>query len=253
MKKILLVVVMIFAALPMNAQFSVAGVRLASGFAYASDDLFDNAPILSCGAGLFVQYGFTKRYQHFAVQGGLFVERCGSRYTMDFPVWESVQKGKYAMQYLSLPVLVNWNKPLYFAGRGKSVNINVGPEFRCGLFGRINEEQTSDITDNPAINYEIKESAFKHLRRLDVGLQSTIGFELNNLTLDFVCYWGFIPLRDTKDVYKYIDTQYGTGDKLMRNETGHTGTNRTFSIALGYKIPFRQALNSAKTANPFKK
>lgn len=253
MKKILIIIVLISATLSLKAQFSVVGVQLATGIAYASDDLFYNSPILSYDASLYVQYGFSKRYQHFALQGGLCVDRRGTHYKMDFPVWESVQKGKYSMHYLSLPILGCWNKPLFFAGRGKSINIKIGPEFSCGLFGRIREEQTSEITDNSAINYEFKESAFKHLRRFDVGLQTSVGFELNDFTLDFVCHWGFIPLRDTKDIYKYVNSQHGTDDDMMRNNTGFTGTNRDFSIALGYKIPFSKALHSAKNANPFKK
>jgi len=168
---------------------------------------------ISFQLGGIIEYGIS---ESFGIQSGLFISGKGTKieYKQEEGGISSTSKSSISPMYLEIPV-----NALYKIDLGASkLQLFAGPYLGLGIGGNIKSETsikglpTGDENESNTTNIKYGSSPDSDLKRLDLGLNFGIGFEVKNIL---------------------IRGQYGLGLSTL-DPRGSDIKNRVIGISVGY-------------------
>ena len=250
-----------------NAQWTYYGARLALGPSYVTDDLLTSSPILGASLGGYAEYAFEEMKNPLAdnlyLQVGLNLSRRGTNFDQVFTTMRSYRYGYIHAYYAQIPAYIGYRYDLPYATAGNYINFFVGPSVSCGLFGRWYDRQVTPGNPQGTVNYDTRITgdkyagrAFRQIRRIDAAAVLGVGYQWNDFTFDFIYEHGFVSLRYEPDLLVNTEITANGGNEVtythtnddgttttttrrIKDRNAYTGTNQSFLLAVGYRIPIR--------------
>ena len=251
MKKLLtLVAFAILLDFGAQAQFVRYGARLGNGVAYVSDDLLTRSPIFGFNLGGYVDYMFLDWKNPWAeniyLQTGLNFTRRGTNYQQVFVNMQSIRQGFIHDWYAQIPILAGFKYEIPQLPAGNFVSIYIGPTVNVGIFGRLWERQVTPGMPQRTSNYDTyitgnkdDRNAFKHQRRVDVGVLFGVGYQWHNFTFDVHLDHGFIAIMKKDDVLNGVLSS-DDEDATPQDRNAYTGINQAIMFSVGYQLPINR-------------
>ncbi|MBQ6204579.1 MAG: PorT family protein [Prevotella sp.] len=200
MKKLLMMVVALFATLNMNAQGEAGGmfVKPMAGLTYSTITKSDAKMKLGFAAGAEFGYNFT---ENITFTGGLLYTMEGAK--RDYRSGDL----KTTLGYLNIPILFN-----YYVIPGLALKTGIQP-------GILLSQKTKIEVDN----YETENTGTDGLNKVDIAVPFGVSYEFSDFIIDARYNLGLLKIaKDSNSDY----------------EDPSDGKNSFFMLTVGYKINF---------------
>ncbi len=166
----------------------------------------------TCGFNVGVICDIPVVSRYFYIQPGLYFTQKGYSYKEDWGDGE-YEKASMHPYYAEIPILFSGR---YDITKDITVQLDLGPYFACGLFGKYKEEECA-YYNRGYQTYKDDSDCFDDMNRFDCGIDFGVGFTFfHDIYIGFEYEWGLV------NVAKYTDGDYSVKNRNCMINIGYT-------------------------------